>query len=308
MALRIAGYGDLEIYASDPKLYWKLKPNQDCYTKIDHRPVHVNSYGTRGPEFQKDKPPNTIRILSLGDSRTFGWGLSDEETYSRLIERSLQEYVGSLKRVEVINAGVNAWSYPQITVYFRDFATDYKPDYLILGEANLWTQFSEKNSPEFVKKFVSRVKLKNFLRRFATYHFIIEVQLQEFYQRHRTKFIPVDPGQDTLFREQQQSDPDAVFRTAIEELCNVAQKNGTKPVLLYLPTAIELTATNASAVLKVKDKISRQLEVPLLNVTESLKQGGKTLYLDADPVHLNARGNEIVARRLFETMTNLVAP
>ena len=34
----------------------------------------------------------------------------------------------------------------------------------------------------------------------------------------------------------------------------------------------------------------------------------KALYLEADPVHLNARGNEIVAQSLFETITPLAAP
>src|SRR5437870_7944636 len=72
VSLRIAGYGDVEIYQPDPLVYWKLRPNQNCYTKVDHKPVHVNSHGTRGPEFQTAKPSNTIRILSLGDSKTFG--------------------------------------------------------------------------------------------------------------------------------------------------------------------------------------------------------------------------------------------
>ena len=77
LVLRIAGYGNVELYEPDPLLYWKLKPNQNCYTKIDHKPVHVNSLGTRGPEFAVVKPANTIRVLSLGDSKTFGWGLTD---------------------------------------------------------------------------------------------------------------------------------------------------------------------------------------------------------------------------------------
>ena len=177
VGLRFCGYGNLEIYEFDPKLYWKLKPNQDCYTKIGHKPVHINSQGTRGPEFQMEKPANTIRILSLGDSRTFGWGLSDAETYSRRLEQSLQNCVGPGKKVEVINAGVNAWSYSQMLVYFRDFGLRYQPDFVILGDANVWTQFSEKNSPDFVKSFIWRVRLKNILRRFAIYHFVVEVEL-----------------------------------------------------------------------------------------------------------------------------------
>src|SRR3979411_53533 len=137
--LRLKGYGNLEIYEPDPKLYWKLKPNQDCYTKIDHRPVRINSHGTRGPDFETVKPPGTIRVLSLGDSRTFGWGLKQEETYSDQLRRLLQEQLGGAKKIEVINAGVNAWSYSQMLVYFRHTALHYQPDVLVLAEANLWT-------------------------------------------------------------------------------------------------------------------------------------------------------------------------
>ncbi len=363
LVLRLCGYGNLEIYQPDAKLYWRLRPNQDCYTKVDHQPVHINSHGTRGPEFAAEKPANTIRILCLGDSRTFGWGLPDEKTYSRQLERMLQEWVkgehstfniqrptsnapltpersaavpaaarttneglqnslpppasgtaaaetAALRgpwRVEVINAGVNAWSFLQMQVFFRDFGLKWSPDFVILGEANLWTQFSEKNSDEFVKKFMSRVRLKNLLRRCAIYHFAIEVKLQAYYQRYRTKFIPVDPKQDQFFKEQQQSDPDTVFRTAIEQVCQTAQSNGVKPVLLFLPTLDELSSTNASRVLVAKRAVSTKLDVPLVDLTPELAKGGKTLYLQADPVHLNASGNELVARRLFESITNTTA-
>jgi hypothetical protein len=342
VALRVAGYGNLEIYEPDAKLYWKLKPDQDCFTKVGHKRVHINSHGTRGPEFSADKPANTIRILSLGDSRTFGWGLADEETYSRRLEQLLREFegrniqprtstgepptsnapltpalspsdgergnrfqlVGEVKRVEVINAGVNAWSYSQMLVFYRDFAAAWKPDLVILGEANPWTQFSEKNSSGFVKQFMGRVRLKNFLRRFAIYHFVVEVKLQEFYMRHRTKFIPVDPQQDALFKEQQQSDPDAVFRSAIEGLCQTARSNGVKATLVFLPTLDELQSTNRSPVLAAKLAVSARLGVPLVDLTPKLAAGGKALYLEADPVHLNAAGNAIVALRLLESMTN----
>lgn len=302
--LRLNHYGSLEIYEPDPQLYWKLKPNQDCFTKIDRQPVHINSHGTRGVDFATEKPADTLRILSLGDSRTFGWGLTDEETYSRRLTEAVQAKVGGGKRVELINAGVNAWSYPQMLVYFRDTALAYKPDYVVLAEANLWTQFTEQNSPEFVRQFMNRVRLKNFLRHFAIYHYVVEVQLQDFYQHNREKFIPVDPKSDALFKAQQQSDPDSVFRAAIENICRVAQTNGIQPVLLFLPTANELLDTNACAVLKVKRKVAADLSVPLVDLTADLSPSGKALYLDADPVHLNAAGNEIIARRLFECLTN----
>jgi hypothetical protein len=80
VGLRLAGYGNVEIYQPDPLLYWKLKPGQNCYTKVNRKPVRVNSLGTRGPEFLAEKPVGALRILSLGDSKTFGWGLSEGES------------------------------------------------------------------------------------------------------------------------------------------------------------------------------------------------------------------------------------
>jgi len=342
VALRLCGYGNLEIYLPDPKLYWRLKQNQNCFTKVDHKPVHINSHGTRGADFSVEKPAGTLRILSLGDSRTFGWGLTDEQTYSRRLERLLQEWVERVhstfdfqhrtsnapltptlspsdgerenhgqspaepQHVEVINAGVNAWSYPQMMVFYRDFAAAWKPDFVMLAEANLWTQFSEKNSEDFVKKFMSRVRLKNLLRRSAIYHFAIEVKLEAFYQRYRTRFIPIDPNQDTLFKAQQQSDPDAVFRSAIEDLCRTAISNQAEVLLLFLPTLDDLLSTNQSRVLRAKLAVNTNLGVPLVDLTRELSSGGKALYLEADPVHLNAQGNALVAERLFESLTNRI--
>ena len=154
---------------------------------------------------------------------------------------------------------------------------------------------------------MNRVRLKNFLRRFATYHYVVEVKLKEVYERQRTRFIPVDPKQDELFKEQQAKDPNAFFRTHIEQLCGLALSNRVQPILLYIPTLQELEASEPSNVLKAKTQVSRQFQVPLVDLTPDLKPKGKDLYLDADPVHLNVPGNEIIARRLLTTISNLMS-
>ena len=51
--------------------------------------VHINSQGLRGKEYAIAKPPGTYRILVLGDSMTFGWGVPVEETYPSRLEVAL---------------------------------------------------------------------------------------------------------------------------------------------------------------------------------------------------------------------------
>lgn len=307
VALHLAGFGQVEIYDADPKLYWRLKPNQDCYTKVDHKPVHINSLGTRGPEFQPAKPEGVVRILSVGDSKTFGWGLTEAETYSARLQVLLQERVGKERRIEVINAGVNAWSYPQIKLFLREYGYAWQPDFVLLADANLWTQFSEDSDPAFVGKMLSRVRLKNLLRRSGIYHFLIEVQLANFYQKYRTKFIPIDPKQDQLFKEAQKSDPDAFFKKAIEEICVGSVAAKAKPVVMFIPILTELEQGATNSVQRGKREICGRLGVPFVDFGEDIRlPGAGELYLDADPVHLNARGNELVARRLADVFTALV--
>ncbi len=309
IGLRIAGFGRVEIYDADPKLFWRLKPNQECFTKVDRKPVRINSRGTRGPEFAVPKPADLIRVLSLGDSKTFGWGLAEAETYSFRLQQLLQERVGAAARIEVINAGVNAWSYPQIRLFLQEYGFAWQPDIVVLADANLWTQFSEDNDPAFVRQMLGRVRLKNLLRRSAIYHFVIEVQLNNFYQRHRTKFIPVDPKQDQLFKEAQKSDPDAFFRTAIEQVCTLSLAAKVQPVVLFIPLLTDLEAGATNNVQRAKRDVCHRLTVPFLDFGDDLKwpEAGDC-YLEADPVHLNVKGNELVARRLAEVLTPLLNP
>ena len=49
------GYANLVIYQPDPDLVWKPIPNQNCYTKFGHKPIHINDEGTRGKHFSKYK-------------------------------------------------------------------------------------------------------------------------------------------------------------------------------------------------------------------------------------------------------------
>src|SRR5262249_34766373 len=79
--------------------------------------ISINSDGYRGAELRL-KSCADVRVLTVGDSFTFGFGVNDEETFSARIGKELQD-VGL--KVEVINAG---------------FASGYSPDtyYLFLKD------------------------------------------------------------------------------------------------------------------------------------------------------------------------------
>lgn len=75
---------------------------------------------------------------------------------SARLQQLLKERLSTRARIEVISAGVNAWSCGQTLRYFRERALAYSPDFVLIGDGNLWTQFSDQTSPEFPRKFQSR--------------------------------------------------------------------------------------------------------------------------------------------------------
>lgn len=63
-------------------------------------PVRINSQGFRDREYAS-KGPTALRILGLGDSFAFGFGVNEEETYLARLEALLND-----GKAEVINAGL----------------------------------------------------------------------------------------------------------------------------------------------------------------------------------------------------------
>lgn len=66
----------------------------------------INRFGLRGAEVAERKAPQTTRVLILGGSFVFGWGVSDAMAWPSVLERELN-LRATASRYEVVNGGVN---------------------------------------------------------------------------------------------------------------------------------------------------------------------------------------------------------
>jgi hypothetical protein len=73
------------------------------------------------------KDPETLRIMMVGDSLTYGDGVAEEWTFSRLLERSLQ----ASHRVEVINLGRDGFQSEDILSVLHRFLPLLDPDLVV---------------------------------------------------------------------------------------------------------------------------------------------------------------------------------
>lgn len=101
---------DLRTY--DDELVYRLRPGVLIAGKrtpyFVHPEIRTNSMGLRDREFAVPKPAGRFRILSLGDSYAFGWGVASEETYAQRLEQALNADDPG-RALEVVNAGVPSY-------------------------------------------------------------------------------------------------------------------------------------------------------------------------------------------------------
>jgi len=94
------------IFEYDPQKVYRLKKN--IRGKFAGKPIMTNSWGYRDVEHAAYKERNTIRILALGDSVTFGHGITLRETYPKQLKRLMAKKLAV--PIEVINTAVPGYS------------------------------------------------------------------------------------------------------------------------------------------------------------------------------------------------------
>ena len=114
----------------DPQLGWTHQKSKRAVLRINGErevALHTNSVGLRGSrEYEKEKKPGVKRVLALGDSFVFGWGVFDHETLAAKLEQRNPD-------LEVPNFGVPGYGIDQILMRFRTLGKDYKSDYVLIS-------------------------------------------------------------------------------------------------------------------------------------------------------------------------------
>jgi hypothetical protein len=89
-----------------------------------------NSLGMRGSREYQEKKETEYRILMLGDSFTYGFGVNDDQTFAALVEKDLR---ADRLSVEVLNAGCPGKGTDYALKCFQTVGRKFHPDLTVLG-------------------------------------------------------------------------------------------------------------------------------------------------------------------------------
>lgn len=282
-----------EVFLRDKKLFWKLKPDQTVTSKFfQGRTYRINSSGLCGKEIgsKKSKP----RIIALGNSCTFGWGIDNSLIYTSILRQLLQQ------KYEVINAGIPGYSSYQGKVFFETELLELKPDYVLVlfGWNDHWAAASNiaDKDQQLPPKFV--INLQNKLSNLHLYRALKKILLRT-----------IEKDIDSLFDRKS-----PVYRVALSDfeynlktICRTAWNNHAVPILItapipslknYYPLGIRSGLHRYHELYnQIVRLVAEQNSIILIDAALEFDKY-KDLYdnADMDPIHFNTKGHKILAQ------------
>jgi hypothetical protein len=124
------GVGDIVQASRHADIVYELKPN--VRGRFMGQPVLINSRGLHDYEYSLRKETGTFRIVGLGDSSLFGWGVPFEDSGLKVLERRLNEK-SHAQKFEVINFAVPGYNTAMEAETFVQRCLEYAPDLVLLN-------------------------------------------------------------------------------------------------------------------------------------------------------------------------------
>lgn len=307
-ALGLRGLADLSIIQRDLEIGWSIAPNaRTWHAALDFGLwVQTDALGLRAPIDERraaSQREGGQRILVLGDSFAFGWGVPDDRMFSSELERQL----AARGHYTVRTAGVPGYSTDQEYLLWRRLATQLRPAQVVLllhrsdppanvQDAAVMGKFVYPK-PRF-QIVEGRLQLsgvpvpdkralapdsvfepvKRLLRPFATYTLV---------QSSLRSGVSL-PWRASAPSPQQAPSPEAYEMTAalLGALDADVRAHGATFFVALIPTDAAMTETLA--------RICRTLGIPFLDLQAAFN-GQKDVLLVHDR-HWNAKGHGIAAR------------
>lgn len=134
----VGGYGVLEdkerftaaILERDERGWLRLRPGITA-TYLG-REVRISEQRLRNRTVVVPKPAGVYRILVVGDSVPFGWGVGEDEPFPRLLEKELQKTARADGRTyEVVNGGSPGWGLAEEYFWLEAIGVTFAPDFVL---------------------------------------------------------------------------------------------------------------------------------------------------------------------------------
>jgi lysophospholipase L1-like esterase len=269
---------------SDPNLSFAHVPNRGAFLMgVD---VRINSQGLRDYEYPLQKPPQDYRIMMLGDSTTLGWGVPEDETAAKALERELnQAHVPGYEKFEVLNAGVGNYDTVQEVTYYKTRGRAFHPDMVIL------VYFINDPEPVPTEKKGFLID-RSYLIAFLTNRFDGVLRRLGTRPDWKTYYSSLYNDNRPGFQ---------ACKAALRDLAQITGNDHTKVLVAILPELHQINSDYPFTAdeQKIRDVLASE-HVPVVNLIDGLRNHGPESSLWVTPLddHPNGKADALVAAQL----------
>ena len=269
--------------------------------------IEINSLGLRNKEINKEKAEDVSRILAVGDSTTFGYGVELEQSYPSVLDRDIQDY-NFKKKYEVINMGHSGFN---LFDYFQLISTiglSLDPDIILIGI--MGNDYTNKSLKLSIKTGIG-LRAGSFWDRYEVSPIIIKLL------RKSALYLTLGNAIKSFHFSRNQAQQKTITENTnlVDELekillkfASMSSQHNVKTAFIYLPTKTEIDSGNAAypEFIKLLQKISKNNDdvytFNILNDIEKKKGEKSNLFTDQDYVHPNPEGHDVFAKKIFDKL------
>ena len=271
--------------APDPRLSFSHLPNGHAF--LMGADVDINSQGLRDKEYSLAKPPGTFRIMILGDSTAFGWGVKAQDTSAKILEEQLNRSgLPGYRHVEVINTGVGNYDTVQEVTYYQTRGKAFHPDLVIL---EYFINDAEPVPQEKKGVLIDRSYLVAFLRSRFDSVLRLTGTRPDWKQYYASLYGDDRPGF-------------IAAKNALQDLVSAARADGSQVLVAILPELHQIN--NGTYPFQAEhQKIRNTLEplnAPVIDLIEGLQGHGpeESLWVTRTDDHPNRKANTLIAEQM----------
>lgn len=276
------------------QVYWTADANQEAVA-YPHKEtggsftVSTDAHGLRVPRHPQQKAEGTRRVMTLGCSTTFGWGVDDAQSYPARLESRL--HAAGHTGWEVINGGQPGYTSFQGLWLWDRTLKDYAPDVVLVG-------YVVQDARKAAYSDKSQAVLQGdatFLKHNVLYQSKVYLALRV-----------LVGGVQVRAKERGEGDEGGIYRVPPEDyvdnlraLVRRVQEVGATPILFGYPLEREgYTEQHRRILSAAATELGVRHFDPQPQMEEASRQ--KTLYFEKDRGHANAQGNNLIAKWVFE--------
>lgn len=268
----------------DARLSFSHAPNRSAF--LMGVQVTTNSHGLRDSEYAEIKPQTTYRIVMLGDSTTLGWGVAQDQTIPKLLERELNRSgLAGYQHCEVLNAGVGNYDTVQEVAHFRTYDRVFHPDLVILD------YFINDAEPVPTERHMPLLG-QSYLLAFAISRYDTLLQFAGLRPQWKDYYTDLYSDDRPGWR---------AAKEALGDLASMTRADGSALLATIIP---ELHQINGSYPFegehkKVKDALMA-LRVPVIDLIAGLRGHGpeEALWATTTDPHPNAKANALIVAQI----------